>query len=317
MAFPVMAAVQGGGMLLDAIMGSKAQKQQNNIAIQQLYLQREAQRQSTKLAKANRTDAYGNTVGYEEGRGFVTTLTPLQQAIMSGQQGEQLASLREDAPRQRAASVRQDDRSKNADKAFTKLMGEYESLDRPTEKGEQGKSVLRALEDRRGQSSDGGFLNQALRTGVTPQKTGGGKTLTAAIMDAKEQGSSNYLQKDQALVGGKLNEANNMRGIADGTSSTPIDTQTNQAGALGQTADSSLSALMQAIQNGANGQSSALGNMKFESNPIFGKLAGLATGAMDKQQENKMLREQNAQAYKNSDREYALKYYKATGRFPS
>jgi hypothetical protein len=319
----------------------------DNRADQDRAEERQINADAVNLSKSSRTDAYGNTVRFVEGRGWVTELTPMQRAIMDGQQNEQLNSLREDAPRQRAAAERQDNRSKSANSVFEDLMVEYGNLNRPTQQSEESRNVLRALEERKSGPQSDQFLNQALRTGATPRTQDRGTTLAGAIMDAKAQGGKDFIENDKAMVGKTLNEAEAFRAMADGTTSNPIDTATNQSNALGGMTEQGLSTLVQSIMagkgprgnagmvasSGGVGAGSNVGNNYVNSSagniggmaypnmptnqntgpsytPLFGELGQLIAQSMQTNKDTK-----RSQAVE--DRNYGLDYYNSTGQFPS
>lgn len=309
---PITMALMGGnavGGLIDGFMNRGQQRRANNIAMQNLIDQRNARNETMHLARSDRTDAYGNTVAYEEGRGFVTKLTPLQKAIMDAQQGEQLAGLKRDAPRQRAAAERMDARSQDTDAVFQQLMTDYNTADRTTQKEEEANSILLALEDRKVAPQQENSMNAAIRTGYAPSKTGGGETLTAALMRAKQGGKDNFIRNDGALAAKMMQELGGFKSMADGTATANID-MSNQNAALGAKADGGLASLIQAIQAGAAGTSNAMGQFKFPESSMFGDLAKSLTGSFQGMQ-------QQGQQQKNLDRQYGLDYFNATGQFPT
>ncbi len=117
--------IGGGVSLVSAIMNANAQKQANNINWSALQETKRQNRRNERLATADRADPYGNIIKYLEGVGFKYDLTPITQAILAAEQRERKANLEEDAPRNRAAAVRMDDRSKLADDEFEKRFNEF------------------------------------------------------------------------------------------------------------------------------------------------------------------------------------------------
>lgn len=74
------------------------QRNSMSLALANLADQRRRADESTRLATATRTDAYGNTQRYDPATNtWVNDLTPTQQAIIKTGESEQLKSLTEDA----------------------------------------------------------------------------------------------------------------------------------------------------------------------------------------------------------------------------
>ena len=105
-------SVAGAGMQMGA------QQDANNINWANLFETKRANAAAEELQRASRQDALGNLIHYTPGIGWQIDTTPLTKSILSAQQKEQLASLSQDAPRNRAAAERMDARSKTADAAY-------------------------------------------------------------------------------------------------------------------------------------------------------------------------------------------------------
>jgi hypothetical protein len=248
-----------GKGVFDTFAGMRAQKDQQAIAIQNLYETRRANRATENLAKADRTDAYGNTVGYTEGIGFETELTALQQAIMGSQQTEQLAQFREDAPRQRNAAVRQDNRSQEADELYNERFNEQRYARRKTQEEYEAEAILQAVATqgdgtneavdqlsraamRMGNSSEIPALVAAIRGGAQP-------SLDSTINTARNSGTERFFAETGARQQMNQGELQALQGTADTTSTNSLDTS-NQNTALSGRSDGALEALI-AANNGS------------------------------------------------------------------
>lgn len=274
MAFPFAAAAG----LADVMFGLIGQGQQQDIAQANLNLQRQVANDNYRLATASRGDPYGNSVNFD-GSGFNYDLTPLTQAIMDAQQNEQLRSVTQDATRNRDAAVRRDDRSQSADEMFQKLFAEFSNARRPNEKEAQADSTLRAL-DRHNSGGDDGrndLAVQALRMGdrgaidkINASGGGGGISLAEVMAQGKDQGTAKYLQETQARDGTALNTINQLRGIADGTTNSPIDTSSAVRGVEGFEGQ-----MLQAMMSANNSKAANVGNA-IKGMPTGTPLSGLS-----------------------------------------
>ena len=272
------ALVSAGGIA--AQMG--AQKDANNINWRNLFLQERTARDNSKLAKATRSDAYGNKVEYQDGVGFITKLTPLQQAIVGAQQTEQLAQFRDDAPRARQASLRMDNRSKKADEMWNKRFDEYRFTEPETEKSYEAEAIRDAMAIRN--EDDGGAGNAAtiaLRMGNTADlpnvlaaARGSKRGLAEVLAEAKRTGRQQFFAEQGARDATRFGELNQLRGTADATSQGAMNWE-NENAALSGRADSALSGLIATNQQGAASQGDAMAQLaaSLGKSPDFGGLA--------------------------------------------
>lgn len=91
-----------------------------------LQFQKENARKQNKLARAGRTDVYGNKQSYDDLLNeWQIKLTELQNSIVKAGEREQLLSLTEDATRNRDLRRRQDVRSKEAGKDYNKALAGF------------------------------------------------------------------------------------------------------------------------------------------------------------------------------------------------
>jgi hypothetical protein len=237
-----------------------AQNLANAIQWRAVQEQQRSNRAQERLQKATRTDAYGNAVKYVPGRGFVTDVTALTRSLLNAEQKEQLANLRDDAPRQRAANERMDARSKKGDEAFDDSFNRFRYSRAPNRRESEARAIVDALmarnERNRGSndSSTGQELvNMAARIGSSGaannivealrRQGSSSPTVSETISDARRLGRNDY-QQDMNARAMELNEVNGIRSIADATASVPIeytslnnDLTARQEGAIGSLSD--------------------------------------------------------------------------------
>lgn len=245
-----------------------AQSSSTNLAYANLFEQKRQAQERERLAKATRTDAYGNAVRYIPGQGFVTETTPITKAILDSQQKEQLAQFRDDAPRQRAASQRIDERSKEAGEVFDDRFSEYRYSRRKSEDEFVAEAIRDALASRR--EGDPDSLNAisrlALRTNNTQalpellraaKSQGSGRgTLAEAIANAKKQGKQQFHADRNANTQSTFGELNQLRSIADKFVPANLNFA-NENNALSGRADNALAALLQTSAQNSNAISNA------------------------------------------------------------
>lgn len=253
-----------GASIFGAIMQAKAQKEQRDLSYMSLFEQKRAAREQEALAKATRSDAYGNKIQYRDGIGFETKTTPLTSAILSSQQKEQLAQFREDAPRARAAAERIDKRAIKAGDVFDKRFNDYEHKRRKSSDEYEADAIIDALMAKN--SSKGGAktsalartaarsgdYNTLLRTVTAAKKAGDeGFNLSAVIADAKRGGKQQHLAEKGAEDAADFGELGQLRSIADAIVSPNLNFA-NENAALSGRQDQALTGLIST--NAANSQ---------------------------------------------------------------
>lgn len=212
-----------------------------------------------QLAEADRGDAYGNKITYDPYKGFEYDLTALTSAILNGQQHEQLTGLREDAPRQRAAAERMDDRSKMADTEFEKEFNNFRFRPQRNEGEYISDATTQALNAReRGLSEAANEMaKQLLRTGNTSNvakvyKESGdqyAKGLTDALLQAKQIGRQNFQADSSFDTQQGQSDLGFLKGIADQTATGPVDAGTYNSDLTGR-GDAAMQQLIQVLQSG-------------------------------------------------------------------
>lgn len=266
----MIGALLGAGVSgLSAMLQYQAQQQANAVNWKAVLETIRANREKEKLMKADRSDVYGNTLEYEPGKGFGFDLTPITQAILGGEQREQYLSHAVDAPRNRAAAERMDNRSQLADDEFEKKFNEYKYAPRRSENEYVSDATDTLLNARRkGLDESAAVLaRQLLRTGNTSNlpalyKQAGdeySKSLSEALLQGKRIGSSDY----NAAESGRINRGNQELGflanIANQTTTSPVKAGSYNSD-LSQRADSAVSQLAQIMSSNQGAMSSALSN---------------------------------------------------------
>lgn len=226
---PLLAALMSG---VGTAINAGNQSQANAVNWRAVMEQIRANREREELAEADRSDAYGNKLEYNEGSGWEYDLTPLTSAILSGEQQEMLRSLREDAPRNRAAAERMDERSILASDQFEDVFNDYKYRPRKNEAQYIDDATTLALGARQRGLSEAAndFAQQLLRTGNTSnvgkvyREAGDqyARTLEEALIGAKQQGKQNYRADENADLANMTGELSFLRGIADKTTTMPI-----------------------------------------------------------------------------------------------
>jgi hypothetical protein len=254
--------------ILQGLFGNRQQQQQMHYAQQQLNLAREQADLQEELAKAARTDAYGNTSRYVPGRGFVTELNPIEQAILEAGQSERLQRATTDAQRNRTALSNEYDRRDEFAGAAADDLRDYRYGDRQSEEALQ--SLYTALARRELDKGVTDFTNaagrQALRAGNSSAlenivRTGSqqrGQNLLDAALRGKVAGTQAF-NAQEGQRGNLL--ANALRGHAAGSTSQQPVMQAANLGSLGNSQSNQIAQTLNAINSGTSNVSSALTNM--------------------------------------------------------
>lgn len=120
-----------GGTILGGLFDNAEKKRQ---AAENLAFQKWLANEELKLAKSSRTDAYGNTVRYDDALDkWLTDLTPQQQALMRAGEREQLQGLTTDAARNRVIRERAYNRGMDASEDYNRARADYQYGYNPSE----------------------------------------------------------------------------------------------------------------------------------------------------------------------------------------
>ena len=277
--------IGGGVSLIGAIMNANAQKQQRDIDWMGLQETKRGNRKSEELARSTRTDPYGNKLIYKPGVGWTYDLTGITEQILSAEQGEKRRNLLEDAPRERAASVRRDNRSISADKDFERLSNEYRYRPKHSEAEEINDSTDLLLKSRKKGLDEAASVlaRQLLRTGQGSNLEGLYKStgnqyadsLEEAMMKGRSMGKDAFRSRRDSDDAAARGELDYYRQIAEQGGGTPAQ-NSGFNGDLSGRADSAQAALLQAIQNGTASNAQAYGNAARSAGGGGIDLSGLA-----------------------------------------
>jgi hypothetical protein len=196
--------------------------------------QKRLNRKREQLETAPRTNVYGDELRYVPGLCWQHILTDMTGRIISGQRREELKQLTEDAPRNRAAAVRKDDRSKSANDEYEKLFNEYKYRNKPNEKVMQADALKAMMDARQRGSSEAAAMvaRQLMRQGgdkaaITNLYKNTAQTLAdtyaEAAVRAKRQGTEDFLSRLKVDEGTIKSDLDFLREIANDTTTSPVD----------------------------------------------------------------------------------------------
>jgi hypothetical protein len=193
------ALIGGAGSLVGGLVGAGAQQQANdmNYKINLLnHFQRQAeQEQRMKLAqqtlddqKLGGTDAFGNTTRFEEGKGWVTSLSQRDKTLADLQRDEQLNVLKEDLParrkQQQRNTARQEEESGIADRILKSLF----TKDNDARDIKSKLDLAAAKSSKPDEAAISALVTRGMRTGVD----------TSSLIDALRKTSADSLDKQMA-----------------------------------------------------------------------------------------------------------------------
>lgn len=294
-----MAILPVVGALFQAMTQAGSQAQQHALGQAQLNETRRNNQAMETLARAPRTDAFGNTTGYRMGEGFVTELSPLQQALIDQQQNEQFRQFSQDAPRNRAAIERRDARSRQGHDLFMETLQQRE---RPLERGEVvGRSVLDAMDIRNSMNTQGNrnLANIAVRGGgnlpledlqQVARHGSGAPSLAETLVAARESGEDRFVQRDNERNNSLFSTLSALGGIAGDTANAPVNFN-NETGRLAGEQGQGVSQLLQVLQGNAGRINEAFRNLQniagntVNVSPLFEALQGLVDNRQQQQQQ--------------------------------
>lgn len=282
---PILGA---GVSIADMLLGNKAKQDANNLNWASLFETKRANRNIESMQKASRRDAYGNLLKYTPGVGWEIDTTPMTEAILGSQQQEQLANLREDAPRNRAAAERLDTRSKMGAEEFQKQFNEFRFRPKTSESADIADTTNTLLSSRRKGLDEASAMlaRQLIRTGGSSELAGVykqaddtyAKTLADAMLEGKRLGRGVNQQRQMDDLAGKGGELQLLQRIADDTQQTPIgnsgDAMNSQ---LTGRADQAIQQLVQAMMGSRNSNAAAMGQVAQGVGNSAPDLSGLAS----------------------------------------
>lgn len=278
--FGALAGLAGAGLQFGA------QQNANNINWMNLFETKRRNRETEKLAKSSRRDAYGNLLKYTPGVGWEIDVTPMTEAILGHQQKEELTSLREDAPRNRAAAERMDVRSKAGDEEFQKRFNEFKYRPRTTEAVETADATQTLLNARRKGLDEASAVlgRQLMRTGGSSELASVykqandqyAKSLEDAMLEGKRLGRQAYNEKEGSDLQRLTSELGFLKNIADTTTTSPV-ANPQIGNQLTGRADDAMSQLVAAIQSGHGPSQAAHNQLASGLSKSYLDLSGVAS----------------------------------------
>jgi hypothetical protein len=286
------------GEIIAALLGLASQQsalqQQANLGYGTLNETKRSNRKQEELATSARTDAYGNRVYYIPGVGWQIDTTPTTKSILDAEQSEQLASLTEDAPRNRAAAERRDSRSKMADAEFDEAFNRYSNRYRPSEDQFIAEAQDDALDARRKGMDEANAViaRQLLRTGQGSGIGGVYKSAQDAYADdldmtlatGRDRGRANFAQSVGGADGRDQQELGFLAGLADDTENSPVNFS-GTGNQLSAQADSALQTLLATLRGNQSAETSARNNLSgvvgksVDFSALIKAITGAAAGA--------------------------------------
>ena len=247
------------GTLAQVSATNAANRQQYNLGMANLREDKRNNRRMFDLATAPRKDADGNVTLYSPDSGFETLLAPLIQSIVNAQNEERYKSLAIDAPQQRAARKRKDNRSKQAGAIADELIEKYSRRQKPDKKALIADEIYRTFQ--RGTPSQQQQLpdlitramrtgnNEALKAATMGNSGSNNASLVDAVAQAKLRGQQQTLATENAENSIDLSEIMQILGIANDSDTTNLLFGNDTSQATGR-ADGALQSLLQAVQAG-------------------------------------------------------------------
>lgn len=244
------------------------------------------------MQKASRSDALGNVIRYDDAaNAFVTDLTPLTQATLDAQQNELLRSLREDAPRNRAAAERRERRSQQAEEQFEDVFNQYRFRPQTSEATSIADATQELLSARREglKQAQGDITRQLLRTGgssnigAVAQALGDqyADSLANVILEGKRVGSQRFRDRESADTARFMQELQGLRGIADDVVMSNIGRSSANEELTGR-ADAALQQLVAAISGGGDRLANIIGQGDARrSSATQALMSSIARGGLD------------------------------------
>jgi hypothetical protein len=291
------------GMDLGGILGGIAQAQANAQATQlgyaQLQFAKEQAKKEYDLATSARSDAYGNTVSYDDIlHKWITKLSGSQEQLLKLGEHEQTQSLTDDAPRQRLARQRAGERAYAAETDYNTAQSGYRYDQPPSEKAIFGElaTLLSGAQQQREKTVKNGLGIQAQRMGngasipsiIKASNDYAGAQLPDTLLQARNAAFSESQSRDKAHDSKYLPELEHFAQVEDAVGNGPLyfsnknDETQNTQGAM-------LNAIASALSSGGAGVQNAYSNLASLTSraPSFGSMnLGFSGGAAQPQQPN-------------------------------
>lgn len=240
---PVTLGIAGAGLLGQQLASHNAQ----DTAEENLAFQRQNAANQLRLAKAGRTDQFGNKVTFDDALNqWITQLTPQQKALVAAGEREQLQGLNEDAPRNRLIRARAAARGAQASEDYNRSRADLLYGHTPSE-GATRADITRLITQARGTGDralatlvnrndmrTGGNL-PVIKTGSTAP--GPGERLAQTLLQARTQALQETGTREAQSNTRNLPRMQAFSSVAQGGQGTPYDVPNTGAGIFGQEGD--------------------------------------------------------------------------------
>lgn len=258
MAFLPLAVAAGG-----AILNYMGQREGADIAQRGLEETRRANAAAERLARAARTDAYGNRLSYDDALNeWISQLTPEQKSLALAGEREQRLGLTQDAARNRLIQAMQQARGRQADEALRSDLANYAATSLPNE-GAIRSALTRLISQSTPQTGPrigGGGLG-AITVGNANLGTGPTQRLAKILLQARQGALSEMGPRTATRAGGLASTGALSNLIAGGqTGPARLPTTAQEANARQDAALQQMLATMQhSSTNLANATKTAAG----------------------------------------------------------
>lgn len=259
------------GALLTGLIGAGNAAAAQQVDWANLQFQKEQARKQYGLATAARTDAYGNKQSFDDlMKEWLVELTPTQSAITKAGEREQLASLTEDATRNRATRRRQETRALEAEQDYNRARTGYRYDQPPSEDAIMGDlaRIMGSNREAGANQAASALARQALRFGrggdigeITKGAADAvGSGLAENILATRMAAAQESAQRKGQHQSEYLPALNQFASTMDAVGTAP-QLFSNVAGEKSAEQSAMLSAIMSAIQSGSAGVGNAYQSM--------------------------------------------------------
>lgn len=251
---PVSAAITGGLTLADMF----SRDQANKVALANLDETRRNNANMLRMAKAGRTDAYGNKLSFDDALNqWITQLTPEQQSLISAGEREQRLGLTEDAARNRIIAAMQARTGQQARDALRKNITDYGAGGGPSEgatRADLTRLYSQATPSYGGRVTtdrSGSVVRGNANTGMGPSQR-----IAQILLQARQGALGETGQREQQRQSRLLAPSSTLAGLASGGQTAPPKMPTT-AQDVNARSDDAMRNLINVMQNNQQNESRA------------------------------------------------------------
>ena len=220
------------GSVISAMLAASAQDNANQVNYANLAETKRSNKFKEDLSTSSQEDGFGNQIVYDpNARAWKIIKTPITNDILGAQQKEELASLTQDAPRNRADAVAKDRRAGMGADAFEEAFNNYRYRPVKSEGSYEADAVNDALTSRRAGLDQAASVlaRQVLRAGNPSDYASVFRgaddayagSLDQAISRGKQTGRAAF-QQDQGNDQNARADINMFQNVADDTTTAPV-----------------------------------------------------------------------------------------------